>query len=86
MDMRSEPEITSRFPDCVAMKLHLTAPAPTPKPSPLTRLVTAEVAAPPQEVDLSLTISFSGEQEIEIPAGRKLGLPDGRATFRPLQE
>ncbi|MDA0673151.1 MAG: hypothetical protein O3C67_05525 [Cyanobacteria bacterium] len=79
--MRVEPEITSRFPDCVAMKLHLTAPAPVPKPSPLSRLVTTEVAAPPQTVDLSLTISFSGEQEVEVPAGRKLGLPDGRATF-----
>ena len=36
---------------------------------------------PPSQADLSLTITFSGEQEIEIPGGKRLGLPGGRASF-----
>lgn len=81
VDKIAEPEITNRFPDCVAMKLHLEASAPASKPSLIARLITTEVAAFSKDVDLYLTISFSGEQEIEIPAGRKLGLPDGKAKF-----
>ncbi len=34
----------------------------------------------PKEITLGLTISF-GEQEIDIPAGVRLGLPQGRASF-----
>lgn len=80
MDEIAKPEVTSRFPDCVVMKLHLQSPVPAPQPS-LARFVSTEVATSPPNVDLSLTISFSGEQEIEVPAGKKLGLPEGRATF-----
>ncbi len=81
MDEIAKPETTSRFPDCVAMKLHCNPSAPVPNPSPFAGFVTTEVATSPQDIDLSLTISFSGEQEIEVPAGKKLGLPEGRATF-----
>lgn len=80
MDEIAKPEVISRFPDCVAMKLHLQSPAPAPQPS-LARFVSTKVATPPNDFDLSLTISFSGEQEIDIPAGKKLGLPEGQATF-----
>ena len=80
MDEIAKPKVTSRFPDCVVMKLHLQTPAPEPQPS-FARVVSTEVAASPHDVDLSLTISFSGEQEVEVPAGKKLGLPEGRATF-----
>ena len=35
----------------------------------------------PKDLDLHLTISFSGEQEIEVPGGILLGFQKGRATF-----
>ncbi len=79
MDEIAKPSTTNRFPDCVVMKLHLKAPVPALKPS-LANFVIPKAAAI-QDLDLSLTISFSSEQEIEIPAGKLLGLPDGRATF-----
>jgi len=86
MDAIPEPQVESKFPDCVAMKLHLKTRAEPLEPSPFTvsALVSpgrAEVATHPKELDLSLTINFGGEQEIEVPGGNRLGLPGGRATF-----
>ena len=86
MDPIPEPQVESRFPDCVVMKLHLKASADDSSASPRlgfaeTEIATRSVATHPQELDLSLTISFSGEQEIEVPGGKRLGLPGGRATF-----
>ena len=86
MDLIPEPQVESRFPDCVVMKLHLKASADDSRASPRlgfaeTEIATRLVATHPQELDLSLTISFSGEQEIEVPGGKRLGLPGGRATF-----
>ena len=81
MNVISKPEVESKFPDCVVMKLHLQAKSEAPKASPLLGLSKAQVTAHPKEFDLSLTISFSGEQEIIVPGGTRLGLPGGRATF-----
>jgi len=77
MDVIPEPQVESRFPDCVAMKLHLRAIAP-PQPA---GFIQPGVATQPKDIDLSLTVNFSGEQEIEVPGGKRLGLPGGRATF-----
>ncbi|MBD1995091.1 hypothetical protein H6G00_00415 [Leptolyngbya sp. FACHB-541] len=63
------------------MKLHLQVKCPSPKTSFLPQLGKTEVATPSNELDLGLTISFSGEQEIDVPGGRRLGLPGGRAAF-----
>jgi hypothetical protein len=36
---------------------------------------------PANSLGLGLTISFSGEQAVDVPGGQRLGLPGGRATF-----
>ncbi len=77
----TEPEVTSRFPDCVVMKLHVKAGADNSTPSLLFGVAEPIVATQLKELDLSLTINFSGEQEIKVPGGKILGLPGGRATF-----
>lgn len=76
-----EPSIKNRFPDCIAMKLHVEENAPVSAGSPLSRLIGQREASHDNEAMLSLSINFSGEQEVEVPAGRRLGLPAGRATF-----
>lgn len=81
MDVISKPEVESKFPDCVVMKLHLQAKSEAPKASPLLGLGNTQLTTYPKEFDLSLTINFSGEQEIKVPGGNRLGLPGGRATF-----
>jgi hypothetical protein len=81
MDVTSKPEVESKFPDCVVMKLHLQAKSEAPEASPWFGLSKIQVTTQPQEFDLSLTINFSGEQEIVVPGGTRLGLPGGRATF-----
>lgn len=60
------------------MKLHLKAPM-SPAPRPFLGL--GKATTQPKEVDLSLTINFSGEQQVEVPGGKRLGLPGGQATF-----
>ncbi|MBD2067346.1 hypothetical protein H6F93_07355 [Leptolyngbya sp. FACHB-671] len=81
MDAISELQVSSRFPDCVVMKLHLQESPDTSKTSSLLTSGNTKIATHPREIDLSLTINFSGEQEIEIPGGTRLGLLGGRATF-----
>lgn len=80
MDVSPKPQVENKFPDCVAMKLHLRAKSEAPKASLLSRL-SKQVTTHPQEFDLSLTVNFSGEQEIIVPGGTRLGLTGGRATF-----
>jgi len=79
MNVSPEPQVESKFSDCVAMKLHLQANSEDPK-ALLPKLNKTQVTAHPKEFDLSLTISFSGEQEIVVPGGTRLGLPGGWAT------
>lgn len=81
MDVSLESQVKSEFPDCVVMKLHLQAKSEAPNTSPLLGLHRTRVATHPAELDLGLTINFSGEQEIEVPGGTQLGLPGGRVTF-----
>jgi hypothetical protein len=78
-----EPQVKNKFPDCVMMKLHVKATAADSRPSPPLGFVQPQpaVANLPKALDLGLTINFSGEQEIEVPGGKPLGLPGGRATF-----
>jgi hypothetical protein len=79
MSASTEPQVESKFPDCVVMKLHLEEK--TPKISPLFRTSNTGVASSLEKLALGLTINFGGEQEIEVPGGKRLGLPGGRATF-----
>lgn len=81
MDVIPKPEVESKFPDCVVMKLHLQATSEVPQPSPLIGVDNTKVMTHPKEMDLSLTIAFSGEQEVEVPGGHRLGLPGGKAKF-----
>lgn len=77
MDRIPQPQVESKFPDCVTMKLHLEVEAG----STAIGFVGAGMATHPTEMNLSLTINFSGEQEIEMPGGKRFGLPEGRARF-----
>lgn len=81
MSVSPKPQVESKFPDCVAMKLHLQAKSPDLKALPLFSRLIKEVTTHPQEFDLSLTVNFSGEQEIIVPGGTRLGLPGGQVTF-----
>lgn len=81
MNVSPEPQVESKFPDFVAMKLHLQAKSEDPQALSLVKSNKTQVTAHPQEFDLSLTISFRGEQEIVVPGGTRLGLPGGRATL-----
>jgi hypothetical protein len=81
MDTSPEPHVESKFPDCVVMKLHPQVKAEAPKASALFGLSKIQGTTHPTEFDLGLTISFSGEQEIQVPGGIRLGLPGGRVTF-----
>lgn len=72
----SQPFAACRFPDLVAMKVGLEEIDSSSKKS-----LSAQKGDYPWELELLLSISFSGEQEVEIPAGMRLGLPGGRATF-----
>lgn len=81
MNVMPEPQTENRFPDCVAMKIHVEAnTSNVSKAAFLPRFPLMEVV-PSKEANLSLTINFSGEQEMEVPGGRRLGLPEGRVTF-----
>lgn len=84
MTQLPEPETTNSFPNCVAMKLHFNA-VKGQQQSPLASVINSISRKPstlvPQLIDLSLTINFSGEQEMEVPGIKRLGLPDGIVTF-----
>lgn len=80
-----EPDIENRFPDCVAMKLHFDWVQPKQKgalSSILSKLTgQASEDSEPFEINMYLTINFNGEQEIEVPGARALGISGGKATF-----
>jgi hypothetical protein len=83
-----EPETENRFPACAAMKLHLETEVvkdldlSPPDPFALPSLPAASNGKSPYpSLQMSLTINFSGEQEIAIPGARVLGIPSGTATF-----
>ena len=76
-----EPQIENRYPGCVAMKLHLKPYGDEALPSMLARFRRAPAATCADMFRISLTITFGGQQEIDIPRGQRLGLPGGRATF-----
>lgn len=78
MDVTPELQVKSRFPDCVAMKLHLET---TAQPTFTGFAASIPPAASPTDINLSLTVNFGGEQEIEVPGGKRLGLPGGLARF-----
>lgn len=78
MDVTPKLQVESRFPDCVAMKLHLEAIAQT---APAGFAASLPPTASPSDINLSLTVNFGGEQEVEVPGGKRLGLPGGRARF-----
>jgi len=72
-----EPETENRFPACVAMKLHLETEVEStlnvlpPDPfAPLPLSATTNGNSPYPLLHMSLTINFSGEQEIAIPGAR----------------
>lgn len=77
----SEPQAENRYPGCVAMKLHLKPNGDKPLPSMLARFRRTPSATCADNIGVSLTITFGGQQEIDIPKGQMLFLPGGRATF-----
>src|SRR5579883_1813486 len=88
MSLIPKPQTVNRFPGCVAMKLHIeleSAPtpgtAPNSDPSAPSPPDTGNGHRPDTRLVMSLTINFSGEQSIDIPGARVLGIPSGKATF-----
>lgn len=80
--MSQMPELVTknRFSNCVAMKLHFNKvqeQKQLPLPCPSLKSSTST----PHQIDLSLTIDFSGEEEMEVPGGKILGMPGGIVTF-----
>lgn len=76
------PDIQNAFPDCVAMKLHFNAVETGESDLPLARDINANSkTCMPNEIELSLTISFSGKHEMAIPGAKLLGFSTGKAAF-----
>jgi hypothetical protein len=73
----TEPEIKNHFPRCVAMKLHFEIEFSWTEKFVNSFLQNKIVP----DIDLLLTIDFGSEQEILIPAGVRLGLPEGKVKF-----
>lgn len=74
----------NNFPDCVAMELHIGELKTNTSKSPFstfTQRIQHEAKVSKSRYSLSLTINFSGEQEVEIPGLKYLGILKGRATF-----
>ncbi|XHX78503.1 MAG: hypothetical protein RBJ76_00755 [Stenomitos frigidus ULC029] len=83
-----QPQTNNRFPRCVALQLHLES-----KASATVETAAADpFALPPNPaadngkspyppLAMSLTINFSGEQTMDIPGAKVLGIPSGKATF-----
>lgn len=77
-----EPETINRFADCVAMKLHFDwAKVNEDSQPPISFLQTPEQDVNKTEIEVSLTINFSGEQEMKVPGAKLLGIDDGKVTF-----
>lgn len=76
------PNIINRFPDCVAMKLHFDEEENTRGFHKLSSIFLAKQRnTNGTHIEVSLTINFSGEQTMQIPAGKRLGFPNGEVTF-----
>ena len=76
------PIINNRFSDCVAMKLHFNWAQTEANKQPLPSfLSTHSQSTDETEIEVSLTINFSGEQAMKVPAGERLGFPNGEVTF-----
>lgn len=77
----SEPEVHNHYPNCVTLKLHLNSvPLPEEQQSlPEVGGISSERIL--QELELGLTINFNGKQKLKVPAGKRLGLPDGEVVF-----
>lgn len=80
-----EPEITNRFPSCVALDMQFEVDDPPATPSsigPIASLINkAALSKPHTKIAMSLTIQFSGEQEFHVPGNKVLKVPGGKATF-----
>lgn len=76
------PDIQNAFPDCVAMKLHFKAVETGELGSSLAEDANSNSkACPPTEIDLSLTINFSGQHEMVVPGAQLLGIANGKVAF-----
>ena len=77
-----KPITENKFPDCIAMNLHLKTDSQSGQFfSFLKRLNTSPTRSNPQELDVSLSVNFSSEQQIEVPGGEYLGFRGGKVTF-----
>ena len=82
MSSLPEPVINNRFSDCVAMKLHFDWVQTKTNKQTLPSFITAHSQSVDEtEIEVSLTINFSGEQAMKVPAGERLGFPNGEVTF-----
>ena len=77
-----EPITENKFPDCIAMSLHLKADSQAGWFFSFLNWINRRPnRSIPQDLDISLSVNFSGEQQIEIPGGKHLGFRGGRVTF-----
>lgn len=70
----TKPKCVNHFPRCVAIDIHIDE-------TQSKNFKSAFFQRKDETFILSLTIDFGGEQEIAIPAGIRLGLEEGKATF-----
>lgn len=77
-----EPITENKFPDCIAMNLHLKAESP-PRPlfSFFKRFNPSVPPPKPQELEVSLSVNFSSHQQINVPGGQHLGFSGGKVNF-----
>jgi len=72
MNPLSVPKINDRFPSCIALKLHF---------------IESQLVSSLPEIEVNLTLQFSGEQELDLPASKldavlqKLGVKGGKIKF-----
>ena len=82
MPQLPDPITENKFPDCIAMNLHLKADSqPKQLFSFLKRINSSSARSTPQELDVSLSVDFSSEQQIYVPGGKHLGFRGGKVNF-----
>ena len=77
-----EPITDNKFPDCIAMNLHLKAESQPRQLFSFFKRFTPSTPSPkPQELEVSLSVNFSSDQQINVPGGKHLGFSGGKVNF-----
>ncbi len=77
-----KPIAENKFPDCIAMNLHLKAESQPRQLFPFFKRFNAS-AAPlkPKELEVSLSVNFNSDQQMNVPGGKHLGFSGGKVNF-----